>query len=112
VYSVDLINLLRQKNDGLPVLRRLAKIVNVPLPALKKRITPCGPAVPKPCWNGSPSQPIPVTDRASTRMAMQILEHREEFPGVSAEVQAIRRYPMPSGAMASQMLGYLRPVSA
>jgi len=111
VVSVDRINLLRQPNDGAATLHRLARVVHLSYTALKKRITPCGPGVSKPCWNGSPYQPIPVTDNADTTMAMRILEHRELFPGVTAEVQAIRRYPQPGGANAAHLLGYLRPVS-
>ena len=112
VVSVNRVALLRQPHDGRAVLHRLAKVVHVPYWRLHRRITPCGPNVPKPCWNGSPYQPIPVTDRADTRMARMILERQEDFPGVSAEIEAIRQYPLPGHANAAHLLGYLRPVTA
>src|SRR3954463_16234413 len=74
VVAVDRVKLLRQKDHGAAVLHRLAGVVNVPYPQLVRRITPCGPGVPKPCWNGSPYQPIPVTDKANTAMAVKIME--------------------------------------
>ena len=76
VVSVDRIALLRQPNDGAAVLHRLSRIVHVSFNQLTHRITPCGPKIPKPCWNGSPYQPIPVTSRVNTRMARQILEQK------------------------------------
>jgi penicillin-binding protein 2 len=33
------------------------------------------------------------------------------YPGVTAETQALRTYPLPGGANAAHMLGYLRPVT-
>jgi penicillin-binding protein 2 len=112
VVTVDRIALQRQRDHGDAVLRRLSSVVRVPFAQLRHRITPCGPGVSKPCWNGSPYQPIPVTDKADTAMAMKILEQQEQFPGVSAEEQAIRQYPLPGGANAAHLLGYLRPVTA
>ena len=44
-------------------------------------------------------------------MAVQILEQHEKYPGVSAEEQAVRNYPLPGGANAAHLLGYLRPVT-
>lgn len=112
VVSVDRIALTRQKDGGAGVLHRLAKVIKVPYAELYQRIQLCGPKVKKPCWNGSPYQPIPVTEKADTRMALQILERKEEFPGVSAEVQAVRAYPRPAGVNAAHLLGYLGPITA
>ena len=61
------------------------------------------------CFNGSPYQPIPVTDEASTAMALQIMERREDFPGVSAELTAVREYPQPLAANAAHSSGLPRP---
>ena len=44
-------------------------------------------------------------------MALQILERREDFPGVTAELDAVRDYPQPLGANAAHELGYLGPVT-
>src|SRR4051794_21988129 len=56
VVTVDRIALQRQRDHGDAVLKRLAGVVRVPLAELRHRITPCGPGIPKPCWNGSPYQ--------------------------------------------------------
>ncbi|KWX02021.1 Cell division protein FtsI (Peptidoglycan synthetase) [Carbonactinospora thermoautotrophica] len=111
VVSVSRTELLKQPDKGRAVLQRLAKVLGMPYEELRQRISLCGPNVPKPCWNGSPYQPIPVTDEADTRMALQIMERREDFPGVTAEVQPVRNYPAPEGANAAHILGYLSPVS-
>ncbi|MEV0588673.1 penicillin-binding protein 2 [Nonomuraea sp. NPDC050310] len=105
VVSVD-----RQQATRNPkVLQRLAEVLDRPVKTLEKRIRPCGPGVTRPCWTGSPYQPIPIDDRVSTREALTILERQEEFPGVTAEVQAVREYP--GGRAGAQMLGYLQPVT-
>src|SRR5262249_38332986 len=67
--------------------------------------------VPAPCWPGSPYQPIPVTQRASVRTALQIMEEPAQFPGVTAQVQPVVDYPMPHGANPAQVLGYLQPIT-
>jgi penicillin-binding protein 2 len=42
---------------------------------------------------------------------LQIVERQEDFTGVTAQVQAVRDYPRPNGASASQVLGYLQPIT-
>ena len=111
VVSVDRVALERQRDGGQAVLRRLASVLGIPYGALHQRIQLCGPKVPKPCWNGSPYQPIPVEEDVDVRRALQILERKEDFPGVSADVQAIRTYPTPQGTLAAQLRGYLGPIS-
>ena len=71
----------------------------------------CDSKTPQPCWNGSPYQPIPVTDEATTQQALQIRERAEDFPGITAEPTAVRRYPAPGKANTAQVLGYLSPVT-
>jgi penicillin-binding protein 2 len=109
VVSVDRTSLLRMPQGGLTVLRKLSEVLGKPVQYLQRRITPCGPKVPKPCWTGSPYQAIPVETKADSRQALQILERQEEFPGVSAEVHSVRQYP--GGKAGAQMLGYLQPVT-
>ncbi|MDQ1746636.1 MAG: penicillin-binding protein 2 [Frankiaceae bacterium] len=115
VVSVDRVALLRQKDGGQAVLDRLAKLLGVHYSSLKAKIQLCGPGAPHGCWNGSPYEPIPVSqlkdDVTSTRLALQILERKEDFPGVSAELGAVRDYTKPGGALASQVLGYLAPIT-
>jgi penicillin-binding protein 2 len=115
VVSVDRSVLLELPEDGAAVVRRLAKLLGTTPTKLDKTLTLCGTegAPPPPvCWNGSPYQPIPVAEDADPQVALQIMERAEDFPGVTAEMQAIRDYPQPYGANAAQVLGYLGPVTA
>ncbi|WP_327090538.1 penicillin-binding protein 2 [Nonomuraea sp. NBC_01738] len=109
VVSVDRTALTRMKDGGHEVLAKLGVVLSKPVKQLEKRIRSCGPGVTRPCWPGSPYQPIPIDDRVTTREALQILERQEEFPGVTAEVQAVREYP--HGTSGAQMVGYLQPVT-
>lgn len=109
VVSVDRAALERMRDGGAAVLKRLATVLGRPVKELRQRIRPCGPHVTRPCWPGSLYSPIPIDDKVSTRQALQILERQEDFPGVHAEVQAVREYPLGTGA--SQTLGYLQPVT-
>ncbi|MFG1750513.1 penicillin-binding protein 2 [Streptosporangium sandarakinum] len=109
VVSVDRTSLNRMAGNGRTVLQRLAAVLNRSPERLRERIRACGPGVTRPCWPGSPYQPIPIDDEVTTREALQILERQEEFPGVTAEVQAVRQYP--HGSAASQALGYLQPIT-
>jgi penicillin-binding protein 2 len=108
VGSVSRTELLRQPDKGEAVLRRLASVLGEKYETLNLRIRPCGPGVGKPCWNGSPYQPVPVSDGADVETALQVLERREEFPGVTAELVGTRDYPAPHGAQAAHLLGYLQ----
>lgn len=111
VVSVSRTEMLRQKDDGKAVLARLADVLKLPRKEVADRVRLCDSETPQPCWNGSPYQPIPITDKTTTQQALQIMERREEFPGVTAEPTAVRRYPAPGGANTSQVLGYLSPVT-
>ncbi|MGW0485591.1 penicillin-binding protein 2 [Nonomuraea sp. NPDC003214] len=109
VVSVDRTGLAGMRDGGMKVLGKLSEVLSRPVAELRKRITPCGPGVPKPCWTGSPYQPVPLDEKVDTREALQILERQEEFPGVTAEIHAVREYP--GGRAGAQMLGYLSPVT-
>ena len=111
VVSVDPTTLEAQPDGGTAVLKRLAKTLGTSYAKLRKQIRPCARGVKRPCWPGSPYQPIPVDTKVDDRTALQILERKEDFPGISAEVQAVRQYPSPDGANAAQVLGYLQPVT-
>jgi penicillin-binding protein 2 len=96
------------------VLVGLAAKLSITPEALSDRITLCGsPGSKKPpiCWNGSPFQPIPVAHDVTPDVALSILENAEDFPGVTADLEAIREYPMPFGANAVHMLGYIGKVT-
>jgi penicillin-binding protein 2 len=109
VVSVNRSELLAEPDDGAAVLQRLATLVRVPAAELARRITPCGKDVPKPCWNGSPYQPVPVLTDTTPDVVLKIAERREDYPGVSADVQTLRQYPY--GSLAAHSLGYVGPVN-
>jgi penicillin-binding protein 2 len=114
VVSIGRTEMLRQRDGGRDLVARVAEVIDQPFEEVWAKTRLCGTpgAEPAPrCWNGSPYQPIPVTDEADTAMALQIMERREDFPGVTAELTAVREYPAPLKANAAHMLGYLGPVT-
>lgn len=109
VVSVNRSELLAEPDDGAAVLRRLSGLIDVPVAELAKRITPCARDVPKPCWNGSPYQPVPVLADTTPAVVLKIAERREDYPGVSAASRTLRQYPY--GSLAAHSLGYVGPVT-
>ncbi|MGW1910957.1 penicillin-binding protein 2 [Streptomyces sp. NPDC002076] len=111
VVSASRTDLLKQKDDGKAVLTKLAGVLGVKPEEVIQKVRLCDAKTPKPCWNGSPYQPIPITDKATPKQALQIRERAEDFPGITAEPEAVRRYPGPGNANTAQVLGYLSPVT-
>ncbi|NLU66372.1 penicillin-binding protein 2 [Streptomyces sp. HNM0574] len=111
VVSASRTDLMKMDDGGKAVLERLAKVLRMDPKTVREKVRLCDAETPQPCWNGSPYQPIPVTDEATTQQALQIRERAEDFPGITAEPTAVRRYPAPYGASTSQVLGYLSPVT-
>lgn len=122
VVSVDRTKLLALPQGGKSVvLHRLSKVIHQPFDTLRKEIRLCGTnakghVIRPPCYAGSPYQPIPVSKLKpglkATRQAWQITDEQEKFPGVSAQLTAVRHYPKPQGAWASSILGYINPINA
>ncbi|MBD3545868.1 MULTISPECIES: penicillin-binding protein 2 [Streptomyces] len=111
VVSASRTELLKMKDDGVGVLTRLADVLGMKAKDVQDKVRLCDAKTPQPCWNGSPYQPIPVTDEATTQQALQIRERAEDFPGITAEPTAVRRYAAPAKAKTAQVLGYLSPVT-
>ncbi|MFF4796847.1 penicillin-binding protein 2 [Streptomyces sp. NPDC001351] len=111
VVSASRTDLLKMKDDGKAVLTKLAGVLGMKPKEVMQRVRLCDAKTPQPCWNGSPFQPIPITDEATPRQAMQIRERSEDFPGITAEPEALRRYPGPAKSNTAQVLGYLSPVT-
>ncbi|WP_406727553.1 penicillin-binding protein 2 [Streptomyces sp. GD-15H] len=111
VVSASRTELLKMPDDGKAVLTKLAGVLGMPAGEVMEKVRLCDAKTPQPCWNGSPYQPIPLTDEATAKQALQIRERAEDFPGISAEPQAVRRYAAPGQANAAQVLGYLSPVT-
>ncbi|PAZ12458.1 penicillin-binding protein 2 [Streptomyces sp. SA15] len=111
VVSASRTDLLKMKDDGKAVLAKLADVLGMTPKEVQEKVRLCDAKTPQPCWNGSPYQPIPITDEATPKQALQIRERAEDFPGITAEPQAVRRYPSPAEANTAQVLGYLSPVT-
>ncbi|MGW3323024.1 penicillin-binding protein 2 [Streptomyces virginiae] len=111
VVSASRTELMKMKDKGKGVLTRLASVLDMKPQDTMDKVRLCDSQTPQPCWNGSPYQPIPVTDEATTQQALQIRERPEDFPGITAEPTAVRRYPAPGGSNTGQVLGYLSPVT-
>ena len=120
VISVNRAIVRREHDGGKALLARLGRVISASPVDIARLITPCGsryddgtPSKPPACWNGSPYQPVPVKsysadDPKQVQPALKILEHKEDFPGVTAELQPVRFYP--DGSMAAHLLGYLGPI--
>ncbi|WP_199551944.1 penicillin-binding protein 2 [Streptomyces sp. N35] len=111
VVSASRTELMKMKDDGEAVLTRLAEVLGMTPKDVADKVRLCNAETPQPCWNGSPYQPIPITDEATPKQALQIRERAEDFPGITAEPTAVRRYTAPGSARTSQVLGYLSPVT-
>uniref|UniRef100_A0AAU2JM91 Penicillin-binding protein 2 n=1 Tax=Streptomyces sp. NBC_00049 TaxID=2903617 RepID=A0AAU2JM91_9ACTN len=111
VVSASRTALMKMKDRGKGVMTRLADVLDMAPKEVMDKVRLCDSQTPAPCWNGSPYQPIPVTLEATTQQALQLRERPEDFPGITAEPTAVRRYPAPGGARTAQVLGYLSPVT-
>jgi penicillin-binding protein 2 len=110
--SVNMSELQRQSDGGVAVLQRLAKLLGMSYTLLTEKVRLCTATVHPPCWQGSPYEPIPVAENVSDRVALQVLESPQEYPGVTAEEQPVANYVQPISTDTAQVLGYLQPVTA
>ncbi|MGW4385952.1 penicillin-binding protein 2 [Streptomyces sp. NPDC004685] len=111
VVSASRTDLMKMPDDGKAVLAKLADVLGMKAGDVTEKVRLCDAKTPQPCWNGSPYQPIPITDEATPKQALQIRERSEDFPGITAEPEAVRRYAGPGGSNTAQVLGYLSPVT-
>ena len=114
VVSVDRTILAREEDDGVAVLDRLADALGVSSDSIEQKLMPCGTegAPPLPvCWDGSPYQPVPIAKDVATETALTIMERRADFPGVTAQLEAVREYPSPFDTNMAHVLGYVGPVT-
>jgi penicillin-binding protein 2 len=112
VVAVNMVTLSQQPTGPGPELARLAKLLNISDKVMQERVRLCTAGVQPPCWQGSPYQPIPVAQNVSDGVALQILENKTTFPGVTADIQPVIQYDQPVGTAAAQLLGYLQPITA
>ena len=83
------------------VVRRLSRLLNVPVPAIKAEIDRV---------QGDPLRPALVRAFVASPKADFILEHQDEFPGVEIVETDLREYPL--GSVASHILGYVGEISS
>ncbi|MGA3153503.1 MAG: penicillin-binding protein 2 [Streptosporangiaceae bacterium] len=112
VISVNMADLSQQSDGGSAELARLAALLGVSDKTMQDEVRICTVGIKPPCWPGSPYQPIPVAEHVSPQVALQVLESRGQYPGVSADVQPITHYVQPAATDAAQILGYLQPITA
>ncbi len=114
VVSVDTRIMEELDDKGESVINELSKVLKRPAWEINDRLTPCGqPGAKRPpiCWDGSLFQPVPVAQDVSEDIALKIMERTLDFPGVSAELSAIRTLPQPFGVNLAHILGYVGPVT-
>src|SRR5699024_2449333 len=109
--SASRTDLMKMKDDGKAVLTKLAGVLGMAPKEVMEQVRLCDAQTPQPCWNGSPYQPIPITDEATPQQALQIRQRAEDLPGITAEPQAVRRYARPGKSNTAQVLGYPPPLT-
>ncbi len=111
VVAVNMSTLGQQADGGVAELARLAKMLGISDKTIRERVRICTAGVQQPCWQGSPYQPIPVAQNVSQRLALQLLENKGAFPGVSANIQAVTDYSQLLATDAAGVVGYLQPIT-
>jgi penicillin-binding protein 2 len=111
VVSVNMSVVSQRPGGGTAELRRLAALLHLRAGALLRKVRLCTAGVQRPCWAGSPYQPIPVAEHVREQVAVQVLESHRQFPGVTAEVQPVIKYVGAASRDAAQLLGYLQPIT-
>src|SRR6516164_8779274 len=111
VVSVNRALVSQQAGGGIGELHRLAHLLGMKYTLLQEKIRLCTVGVSQPCWQGSPYQPIPVSEQVPAAVALQIMENQRDFPGVSAQAQPVTHYVQPFATQAAQILGYLQPIT-
>ena len=114
VVSVNTRILENTEDKGASVITRLSQSLRISETDIKDRLTPCGTkGAKKPpiCWSRSLFQPIPIAKDVSRLVALEIMEQRTLFPGVSAELIAVRDIPRPFDVNMAHIIGYVGPVT-
>jgi penicillin-binding protein 2 len=112
VVAVNMVAVRQQPGGGASELARLARLLNMSDKVMQERVRLCTVGVSQPCWPGSPYQPIPIAQNVSDKVALQLLENKSSFPGVTANIQPVIQYTQPIATAAAQVLGYLQPITA
>ncbi len=110
VVSASRTDLMKMEDDGKAVLTKLAGVLGMKPQDVLMKVRLCNAETPSPAGTArrtsrspSPTRP-PQAGPADPRA-------RRGLPGITAEPQALRRYPSPGKANTAQVLGYLSPVT-
>jgi penicillin-binding protein 2 len=93
-------DLPKRKTDRVSELRRLARIVNVPLAQILRDIRR---------HQNDPLTPVDVKDDVHEPLVGYLKERQEDFPGVQVANTYLRSYPY--GTLAAHVLGYVGEIS-
>ncbi len=108
--TVDRTVIDKQKDKGVAVLNRVAKILGLDPMDVWIHTRLCGEITKGDktgCWVGNRFQPIPITKDADPNVALQIVERIGDFPGIDAKPTSVRYYPGTLGATGAHVLGYV-----
>ena len=83
------------------VLRKLSRVLEVPVRDLRERLNDA---------TVSPYKPVAVANDISEEDDIYLSVHADEFPGVDTEVLPVRHYP--HGRLAAHILGYVGEISS
>src|SRR5580692_5422785 len=106
VVSVSMPTLWKLHDGGASVVRRLATLLDIKQKTMTREVRLCTVGVGRPCWPGSPYQPIPVAENVKANVALQVLEDQRDFPGVTAAIQSVTHYLEPVSTNLAQVVGY------
>ncbi|MGO8886039.1 MAG: penicillin-binding protein 2 [Streptosporangiaceae bacterium] len=112
VVSVNMAKVSQEPGGGVAELKKLAAQLGIRDSVMTDKVRICTVGVPQPCWPGSPYQPIPVAQNVPDKLALQVLENQRDYPGVTAEVAPVTHYVQPVSTAASQIVGYLQPITS
>jgi penicillin-binding protein 2 len=112
VISVSMPTLWKLSDGGAAVLRRLGGLLHIGQRTMLREVRLCTVGVGRPCWPGSPYQPIPIAENVPAPIALEVLEDQRLYPGVSAAIQSVTHYRQPISTSLSQVIGYLQPITA
>lgn len=96
-FSVSLVPISGPISDD--VLERLSEILGMNIEDIKKKIK----------RQDNPLEPIRIKDDVGLEIVTKIEEHRNELPGVTIDIQAIRNYV--NNELAAHIFGYVGEIS-
>jgi penicillin-binding protein 2 len=98
--TIITVDRMAMKGEEEQILYRLSALLDVPVQDLVDRLNSV---------KYLPYQPVPIAEDVPKETVFYLEEHRAEFPGVSYEIGAVRKYQF--GPLAAHILGWTGEVS-